>query len=188
MSSRYDCSYRKIHGEKRSILNDLIQKCPNYPMVKKWVKVEEKKKHFFKPSLDCKDNHEKNLWITGKKDQLEDFVNQAIGTDPLQVYNIGSTWDGYAGQSMIVARLYQKRNMQDRIYHLKAIGDSVDRGAHTRSGVLLYSELFGIPVNSYHCIVLSTMTPEEACENVDPRYKENDLGGLKWRFDELKLN
>lgn len=187
MSSNYDYSYRKILGEKQSMLNTLVQKSPNYPMVKKWIKVEEKKKHFFKPSLDCKDNREKNLWITGKKEQLETFIKQAVGTDPLQVFNICSTWDGYAGQPVIIARLYQKRNMQNRIYHLKALGDSVDRGAHTRNGVLLYSELFGIPVNSYHCIVLSTMTPEEACENIDPRYKEQDLGGLKWRFDELKL-
>lgn len=164
---------------------------PMYDIFTRWKIVEEKKKRFFKPSVNCKDNREKNIWITGSKEQLEMFIDRAVGTDPSRVYNFNKYWDGYAGQPVIVVRLYRRYNMDQRIARIKELGEFVPIGADTSKGRLLYADLqnhgFLNPMK-YHCIILSTMTPEEACKDLDPRFKHHDLTGLKWRYDVMTLS
>lgn len=120
----------------------------------------------------------KNLWIIGTKDQLEKFINDAIGNCPYQIYNNNHRVK-YLGQPFIVTRLYNRQKRCDRIYELKQLGDWHPRWrAHTNSNIIIHPDLF-------HSIVLSTFTPEEYCKGMI--YGDTEINGLKWRYDFLNL-
>lgn len=128
---------------------------------------------------DCKAkmySKDKNLWITGTKDQLENFIYKAIGDSWAQVYDNNNHHKKYFGQPFIVTRLYDKRKAFDKIYELRELGDWSPRWrAHVNFDKTVHPDLF-------HSIVLSTYTMEEYCKDY-PR----EVGGLKWRYDELNL-
>lgn len=121
-------------------------------------------------------SNDKNLWIIGTEEQLEDFIHKAIGNSWTHVYNNDNKHKKYFGQPFIVTRLYDKRKAFDKIYELRELGDWSPRWrAHVNFDKTVHPDLF-------HSIVLSTYTMDEYCKDY-PR----EVGGLKWRYDELKL-
>ena len=157
---------------------------------------EAKRKNYMKPAKNpmsrgygeqeirkaCKMNtKDKNLWIVGSKDKLEKFVYDSLGTDRYHVYNKNNTdyWNGYHNQPFIIFRLYNRENRECAIYQIRKAGEYDPVPICTcNSGKFLYPDL-------YHVIVLSTMTPEEYCE--DMINKEDTVGGIRWRYDELQI-
>lgn len=158
--------------------------------------VETKRKNFMKPAKNlsvrgyklcencgpCKMNtKDKNLWITGTKEKLEKFIQDAIGDDEYQVYNKknGKLWNGYFNQPFIVFRIYDKRHRNENVYEIRCAGDWGPRVISTSGhGKYLYPDLF-------HAIVLSTMTPKEYCEGM--LKGDDEAGGIEWRYDVLQI-
>ena len=139
----------------------------------------------------CKMNtKDKNLWITGTKEQCEKFLKLALGKNKYgddncyrseYVYDKDDTgyWDGYDDQPFIVFRNYNRQKRTTKIREMRAAGDHGIRAINIRwSSGTLNPDL-------YHCIVLSTFTPEEYCKGMD--HETDEIEGLKWRFDTLKL-
>lgn len=123
----------------------------------------------------------KNLWITGTKEKLETFIQNAIGNEWVHVYNKDNSdyWDNYYGQPFIVFRLYDKKNRMTMIQNMKRAGEEFYTPVNVRhSSGVLDPEL-------YHCIVLSIYSKEEYCKGTE--YEKHDIGGLDWRYDDLKL-
>ena len=125
---------------------------------------------------------DKNLWITGTKEQCEKFIKDAIGDDKTIVYNKKKFyWNNYFGQPFIVFRIYNKNQYYKKLHTLKQIGDW--------SGCTIEKQKSShkLGSNLYHCIVLSTYTIKEFCKGVLHYEYENDIGSLEWRFDVLDL-
>ena len=123
----------------------------------------------------------KNLWITGTKEKLETFIQNAIGNEWVNVYNKDNSdyWDNYYGQPFIVFRLYNKKNRMTMIQNMKIAGEEFDTPVNVRYSIgVLNPEL-------YHCIVLSIYSKEEYCKGT--KDKKNNIGSLDWRYDDLKL-
>lgn len=163
--------------------------------------IEKARKNFMKPDKNvedirlvyksCKMNtKDKNLWITGTKEQCENFLKLALGKNeygdyncyrPWYVYDKDDTeyWDHYKDQPFIVFRNYNKQKRSTKIREIKAAGGYTTRTINIRwSSGLLNPDL-------YHCIVLSTFTPEEYCKGMDN--ESNVVASLKWRYDTLVL-
>lgn len=137
------------------------------------------KKSFPYTKANCKAkmySNDKNLWIIGTEEQLEDFIYKAVGDSWTHVYDNNNKHKKYFGQPFIITRLYDKRKAHDKIYELRELGDWIPRWrAHVNFDKTVHPDLF-------HSIVLSTYTMEEYCKDY-PR----EVGGLKWRYDELNL-
>lgn len=119
---------------------------------------------------------DKNLWITGTKEQLENFIKNTIGDDLVHVFDKDKyRWNEYFGQPFIITRLYDRKKRQEKLSRLRALGDWLQRPIEKSCYCLLHPDLF-------HCIVLSIYTMEEYCKDYP-----QEVGGLKWRYDELKL-
>ena len=138
-----------------------------------------KKRSFSYTKANCKAkmySNDKNLWIIGTEEQLEDFIHKAIGNSWTHVYNNDNKHKKYFGQPFIVTRLYDKQKVHDKIYELRELGDWCPSWrAHVNFDKTIHPDLF-------HSIVLSTYTMEDYCKDY-PR----EVGGLKWRYDELNL-
>ena len=171
--------------------------------------VKEKRKHSMKPAnfkneedeqlswllplgsfgwkvcdMHCKMNvKDKNLWITGTKEQCEDFIKNAIGDDETVVYNKNKFhWTGYFGQPFIVIRLYSKAQRAKKFYTLKSLGD------WTGCNIEKQKSLHSLSPNLYHCIILSTFTLQEYTKDIFGKDTgQNELGSLDWRYDTLNL-
>ena len=163
--------------------------------------INEYRKGFMKPDKNeedirlinkpCKMNtKDKNLWITGTKEQCENFLKLALGKNeyddyncyrPEYVYDKDDTgyWDGYDDQPFIVFRNYNKQKRTTKIREMRAAGGYTKRTINIRwSSGTLNPDL-------YHCIILSTFTPEEYCKGMVREIDE--IEGLKRRFDTLQL-
>lgn len=161
---------------------------PNDIFDMRYEMTQERKHHCLKPSPKYTTSKEKNLWVIGKKQQLEEFIKNAVGDDPALVYNWQSYWAGYVGQPIVVNRIYVRNNMDKRMTNLRQISGLKPMDGITRRGKLLYATLNGgyIDPKSYHLIVLSTYTPEQVCKVTE--FKDYNLDSLKQSYDELKLN
>lgn len=126
---------------------------------------------------------DKNLWITGTKEQCEKFIKDAIGDDKYLVYNKNKFhWNNYFGQPFIVLRVYNKSQRAKRVYTLRRLGDWAGFFIEKQKS---FHEL---SPNLYHCIVLSTFSPKEYCKGAfGPDHDEDQAGSLEWRFDVLDL-
>ena len=163
--------------------------------------IKEARKKFMKPARNvedirlglrpCKMNtKDKNLWITGTREQCENFLKLALGKNEYGDYNCYRSeyvydkddtgyWDGYDEQPFIVFRNYNKQKRTTKIREMRAAGDWSISPINIRwSSGMLNPDL-------YHCIILSTFTPEEYCKGM--AHESDEVGGLKWRYDELKL-
>lgn len=101
----------------------------------------------------------KNLWITGKRNQLEKFIHEAIGDDPSYVYNKDSSnlWINYKKQPFIIFRIFDRLNVFDTIKNIRLAGSNhIKTVQDGRSFIKLNP-------NDYHCIILSCYTPKEYC-------------------------
>lgn len=142
----------------------LVKSCYGFPYT-----VERSKAKMF--------SNDKNLWIIGTEEQLEDFIYKAIGKSQSHVYDNNNKHKKYFGQPFIVTRLYDKRKVHDKIYELRELGDWFPSWrAHVNFDKTVHPDLF-------HSIVLSTYTMDEYCKDY-PR----EIDGLKWRYDVLNLN
>ena len=153
--------------------------------------IKEARKNFMKPARNvedirlvhkpCKMNtKDKNLWITGTKEKVREFFHNAVDDHPIHVfYRIDKdSWSHYHDQPFIVYLLYDKKNRKDIIRELRRVGEYSPR----KVGRGFTHE---INPDLYHCIILSTFTPEEYCKGMD--HEDIEVGGLKWRYDELNL-
>ena len=75
--------------------------------------VEKFRKNFMKPKkkdsfIEYGYSKIKNLWITGTKEKLETFIENAIGNEWVHVYNKDNSeyWDKYYGQPFNVFRYH----------------------------------------------------------------------------------
>lgn len=158
--------------------------------------VLEARKTMMKPSKRCDKMKNKNIWIVGDKIQLERFILFALGYDSNCVYNLTGMkyWEGYYGQPFVVYRLYNRRNIEDRLYDIKKLGGYISQEVITQHGKPAWyiKENTPIETTDYHAIILSIFTPEEVCKNLDDekyflkvlrqRYSVLDLRGrsLEW--------
>lgn len=144
--------------------------------------VKSYRKNFMKPRRDPPmKRKDKNIWIVGDKDKLEQFIHDAIGDNCLCVYckDDVNYWDGYANQPFIVFRLYDKSDRNKIFYDIKYAGDYNKRPIDIRwtSGML--------NPDKSHSIVLSTFTPEEYFKGM--KDKQNMIKTIKRLYDELKI-
>lgn len=113
----------------------------------------------------------KNIWIVGDKEQLERFITVSLGYDSNCVYDLAGMkhWEGYYGQPFVVYRLYNRRNIEDRLYDIKNLGGSLSKEVITSHGKPAWyiKENRPVETNEYHVVILSTFTPDEVCKNLD---------------------
>lgn len=155
--------------------------------------IEKARKNFIKPDRNvedmrintsittCKMNTKnKNLWITGTKDKLINFIHNAIDDQPTHVFYRTSkdSWIHYHDQPFIIYCLYDKKNRQNIIREIRQVGEWCPRKVGRNFNHEINPDL-------YHCIILSIFTPEDYCNGL--KYKDNLIGGLKWRYDTLVL-
>ena len=129
----------------------------------------------------CKMNtKDKNLWISGDKEKVREFFHNAVDDHPIHVFYRCAkwSWSHYHDQPFIVYPLYDKKNRQDIISELRRVGEWSPRNVGK-------DYKYEINPDCYHCIVLSTFTPEEYCKGMD--HEDIEVGGLKWRYDTLQL-
>ena len=77
-------------------------------------------------------------------------------------------WEGYYGQPFVVYRLYNRRNIEDRLYDINKLGGSLSQEVITQHGKPAWyiKENRPLETTEYHAIILSTFTPEEVCKNL----------------------
>lgn len=103
----------------------------------------------------------KNLWITGKKSQLEEFIHKAIGDDPSYIYikDSSNSWDNYKKQPFVIFHIFDKTNVFDTIKNIRLAGSN-----HIKTVRDGHSYIKLNP-NDYHCIILSCYTPKDYCNS-----------------------
>ena len=168
---------------KRAIIREANERVVKH-FRKNFMKPERNKEEFDNNNSknQCKMNtKDKNLWITGTKEKLETFIQNAIGDNWVHVYNKDNTqyWDEYYGQPFVVFRLYDKKNRNTVIEQIRTAGDWNKRIIGIRhSSKTLNPDLF-------HCIVLSIYTPQEYTKGTC--WEKIYSNGIDWRYDELKI-
>ena len=128
----------------------------------------------------CKMNtKDKNLWIIGTRDKLNKFILNTIGTSPTHLFyrTVKDSWYFYHDQPFIIYGIFDKRNREETIKEIRQVGEWSPRNVGR-----VFKE---INPDLYHCIVISTFTPEEYCKGMD--HENDEIGGLKWRYDTLQL-
>lgn len=150
--------------------------------------VKKARANFMKPSKKVIDGRihrmqakDKNLWIIGSENKLEEFIKSTIGDSWKHVYNKTNDryWNDYDDQPFVVMRIFDKKDRKDVVRQIINAGDDYVKPVET-----YYKDIILDP-NEYHCIVLSKFTPEEYCEGLE---KQFNLKSIKRRYDTLNLN